>query len=76
MLKQGDLVKYHKQTDSLDGLGFVLGQFYEVTILDGVALVQGSRGPAGLEVMQAPTELGHFFTLHRCPIQLPKGKVS
>lgn len=81
VLKQGDLVKYHIESNALNDLGFILGQFYEVKAME----LQGKQCLAietpddeyiHLSIDSVLTDNTDHFAKHVCPITLPKGKVS
>lgn len=69
MLKENDLVKYTKQDDELDAMGFVLNQIYQVTIENDHYLVKsglGYRCRECLQIKNQPTYAAQFFTEHTC----------
>lgn len=76
ILRQGDLVRYYIRNETLDGLGFVMGQFYIVeTGVDGDLI---STSPRGIITLVSKGYLSddadHFAKL--CPLTLPLGQLQ
>lgn len=80
MLKHGDLVKYHIETEELYILGFVLGRVYMVKkALDGSLTITPPRTASTIVIQDATGELTDHadnFTMHRCPVELPIGRAN
>lgn len=81
MLRQGDLVKYHRADATLTDLGFKLGQIYEIGMVHG-ALTIGAYPNYGTEYITLIDNKGELtdhadhFTLVKCPLVLSRGKVT
>lgn len=74
MLKANDLVKYHVQADLLSNLGFRVGHMYEVTQEQlGLGLRIGSFFVVLIKNDGVATDWADHFTLHKCPVVLPRG---
>lgn len=76
MLKQGDLVKYHRQDARFDQ-GFVLGQLYPVTQRGDDLIVTDPKG-RGVILMydNEPTDAAYHFAKFKPVLDLPRGAVS
>ena len=76
ILNQGDLVRYHIRNETLDSIGFVLGQFYEVAGQDSHLNVKTGVNDNFIYLVDGVnqlTEYADYFAKHRCPIVLPLG---
>lgn len=78
ILNHGDLVRYHIKNEDLDSMGFVLGQFYEVSkVLVGVlAIASPLDKVAALVIDDQLQDAADHFTKHRCPLTLPLGTLQ
>lgn len=73
ILKSGDLVRYHRQDDHITRCGLKLGQIYEVKAIDERLVIESGLGHINLVDSQGLTDYADHFTLHRCPVVLPRG---
>jgi hypothetical protein len=74
LLKHGDLVKYRISLDSLNELGFVVGNVYEIIQgRYGDLSVNNPKGDIVLVNLRGFTNSSDHFTKHHCPLVLPKG---
>lgn len=77
-LNQGDLVKYHIETPSLNELGFKLGQFYRVekSPFLGLEAKVGNRAVVIQMTNGVLTDAADHFAKHNCPVVLPLGRTK
>lgn len=76
ILKHGDLVKYLRETDYLNSLGFVLGKTYLVFDYGGREGLKVFAPNGAIQLVDCNGQLmgaSDCFTKHRCPIVLPRG---